>query len=722
MIFMTARVCVVVTCLALALLAGCGSRNPLSTCVPGASIACTCPTGQQGAQTCASAGTYSVCACATPTVDASGIGGSGGTAVLSTPRSTGGATGGTGGITGGAGGSTTSGVGGTTSVATCTGTPSACGYVDAAVTGGALGKGGVTGTGGIFGSGGGAAHGGSTGSGGSSGEGGVSCSNVTSNVTPCGGDVVGTWTVTPSCLKVTGELDLSDFSMGCSSAPVTGSFQVTGTWIAYANGTYSDNTITSGSEQFTLAASCLVISWTPITCRSAGQLMSGGYDSLSCTSAADGGCNCTATVKQTGGLGLVFWNAQVSGTYKTSGNVLTTDDTAQYSYCVSGNKMIWTPQSARPTTSGTVVFEKGGIPGTGGGTGMGGKIGTGGNPSGGAGGATGSGGAKGSGGAAGAGGSTGTTLGPCDIYAADGGPCVAAHSTVRALLGTYSGPLYQVKKADGTTRDIGVLTPGGYANSADQDAFCGTDACTISVIYDQSGKGNHLTKAPPGGDKKTEGKEANAKALPLTIGGHNVYGEHNPAGYGYRNNQAVGTATGDNPETIYMITSGDYFNGGCCFEYGNAETNSMDNGEGAVEAVNFGTCTIWGKGAADGPWVMGDLENGLWAGDAAFYENNQPVPTTWKYVTGMVKGDKGNHWTIKVGNAQSGGLTTPFDGPRPSARYIPMKKEGAIILGTAGDNSNSAIGNFLEGIMTAHYSTAAADDAVQANIVAAYGQ
>jgi hypothetical protein len=52
----------------------------------------------------------------------------------------------------------------------------------------------------------------------------------------------------------------------------------------------------------------------------------------------------------------------------------------------------------------------------------------------------------------------------------------------------------------------------------------------------------------------------------------------------------------------------------------------------------------------------------------ANYEDNQPVPTTWKYVTGLVKGDKGNHWTIKVGNAQSGVLTTPFDGPRPSAR------------------------------------------------------
>jgi non-reducing end alpha-L-arabinofuranosidase len=172
-----------------------------------------------------------------------------------------------------------------------------------------------------------------------------------------------------------------------------------------------------------------------------------------------------------------------------------------------------------------------------------------------------------------------------------------------------------------------------------------------------------------------------------------------------------------------MIASGDYSNGGCCFDYGNAETNSNDNGEGTMEAVYFGSCTIWGKGADSGPWVMGDLENGLWAGDTSPYENNKPI--TYKYITAMVKGDKAgaNHWTIKSGDAQSGRLTTVFDGQRPSSRYNPMRKEGAIILGTGGDNSNAGQGNFFEGIMTAHYSSDAADDAVQANIVAAgYGK
>jgi hypothetical protein len=337
----------------------------------------------------------------------------------------------------------------------------------------------------------------------------------------------------------------------------------------------------------------------------------------------------------------------------------------------------------------------------------------------------GSGGAAGGGGGGGAGGATtpktfDSTKPPCDIYKEDNGPCVAAHSTVRLLLSSYTGPLYQVTKGDGTTKDIGVAD--GFAKASDQDDYCGDEKCTISIIYDQSGQGNHLTKAPAGQAKKTPAKEADAKYLPITVSGHNVYGEHNPAGVGYRNNAAKGLATGDNPQTVYAIVDGNYYNAGCCFDYGNAETNSADNGEGTMEAVYFGNCTIWNKGDGDGPWIMGDLENGLWAGSSTPWADNKPVK--YKYITGMVKGDKPgkNHWVIKVGNSQEGGLSKPFDGQRPSDRYNPMRKEGAVILGTGGDNSNAGQGNFFEGVITAHFSSDAADDAVQANIVSVYGK
>ena len=38
-----------------------------------------------------------------------------------------------------------------------------------------------------------------------------------------------------------------------------------------------------------------------------------------------------------------------------------------------------------------------------------------------------------------------------------------------------------------------------------------------------------------------------------------------------------------------------------------------DDGNGTMEAVAFGNIRVWGFGAGNGPWIMGDLENGLYA-------------------------------------------------------------------------------------------------------------
>jgi hypothetical protein len=186
---------------------------------------------------------------------------------------------------------------------------------------------------------------------------------------------------------------------------------------------------------------------------------------------------------------------------------------------------------------------------------------------------------------------------------------------VRALYGDYSGSLYQVKRAsDQATKDVGVLSAGGFADSAAQDAFCAGTTCTISILYDQSPKGNHLRSAPGGGAVPTADKDANATALKLNVGGHTVYGVHVTPGVGYRNDTTSGVATGDAPETEYMVTSGNFHNNGCCFDYGNAETNNHDDGAATMEAVYFGTGVVWGTGSGTGPWVEADLENGLFAG------------------------------------------------------------------------------------------------------------
>jgi non-reducing end alpha-L-arabinofuranosidase len=317
-------------------------------------------------------------------------------------------------------------------------------------------------------------------------------------------------------------------------------------------------------------------------------------------------------------------------------------------------------------------------------------------------------------------------VGPCDIYKSGNTPCVAAHSTVRALYAAYSGNLYQVRRAsDGTTKDIPTLSTGGVADSAQQDSFCAGTTCTISNIYDQSPNGNHLPKSPPAFWLKNGGKEANATAAKIKVGDHTVYGVYVAAqvGIGYRNNKTKGIATGDQPEAMYMVLDAKRFSNSCCFDYGNAETDGNAGANGTMEAIYFGSDTGWGgPGGGNGPWVAADLENGMYKGSTKNTPTNTSV-TGMAYATTMLKGPSGNHFTLKAGNAQSGKLEVKWDGARPTPDFSPKKLEGAIIIGTGGDGSDGCDGTFFEGAMTAGNPEDATDDAVQANIVAAgYGR
>ncbi|HZP54737.1 arabinofuranosidase catalytic domain-containing protein [Actinocrinis sp.] len=312
--------------------------------------------------------------------------------------------------------------------------------------------------------------------------------------------------------------------------------------------------------------------------------------------------------------------------------------------------------------------------------------------------------------------------GPCDIYAAGGTPCVAAHSTTRALYGSYSGSLYQVRRSsDNATLNIGPVSAGGVANAAAQDSFCSGTTCLITVIYDQSGRGNNLTQAPAGGAAGGPDNLANATAAPTTLNGSKVYAVYVAAGTGYRDDSTSGIATGDQPEGEYAIFDGTHYNGGCCFDYGNAETSNNDTGNGHMEAIYFGNIKVWGYGTGNGPWIMADMENGLYSGVNAGYNANDPT-INYRYTTAIIKGTA-NLWSIRGGNAQSGGLSTFYSGARPNVSgYNPMHKEGAIILGIGGDNSKGSAGTFYEGVMTSGYPSDATENSVQANIVAAgYG-
>lgn len=186
---------------------------------------------------------------------------------------------------------------------------------------------------------------------------------------------------------------------------------------------------------------------------------------------------------------------------------------------------------------------------------------------------------------------------PCDIYKTAGTPCVAAHSMVRALYESYNGPLYQVRRtSDKATKDIGVLSPGGFANTAVQDSFLNGKPGTISIIYDQSPDTNHLRKSPKVFWLANGGNEANATDGKIMVNGHTVYGMSVTRGsnIAYRNNATRGIATKDQAESMYMVVDGKKYSDQCCFDYGNAETSGNDDGNGTMEAVYFGNDIIWG--------------------------------------------------------------------------------------------------------------------------------
>ncbi len=326
--------------------------------------------------------------------------------------------------------------------------------------------------------------------------------------------------------------------------------------------------------------------------------------------------------------------------------------------------------------------------------------------------------------------------GPCDIYTANGCPCVAAHSTTRALYASYNGPLYQVmRQSDGKTLDIGVVQPsagdaGGYANAAAQDAFCANTYCWITTIYDQSGKGNDIIQAPRGGFSGPAMGGFNnipiADMAPITIMGHKVYGVFIEPGMGLRDDDPVETAVDDQAEGQYWVINGHHYNSGCCFDYGNGETDSRDDGDGTMETTYYGNATSWYRGSGSGPWIMTDQENNL-VGCVNESPNDKYCPDVpsigWRFVTATADGEP-HHWRSMGGDAQRGDLEIMFDGPRiqnSRSSYDPMRKQGAIILGNGGDNSNGSQGTFYEGAMTAPgtFPTKETNQKIQANVIAA---
>ena len=319
---------------------------------------------------------------------------------------------------------------------------------------------------------------------------------------------------------------------------------------------------------------------------------------------------------------------------------------------------------------------------------------------------------------------------PCDIYAAGGTPCEAAYSTTRALFAAYDGPLYQVQRAsDGSDLNIGLESAGGVVNSAPQVSFCSGTTCTITELYDQTSNANNMPISPgtacsgcsggisgPGPNGSDIGSPA--MALPVTVEGQPAYGAlFDAQGTGYRIDNARNVPTGSQPEGVYMLTSSNVTSNGCCFDFGAAEANDSDDGNATMNAIYYGTDCWTQNCAGPGPWVGGDLENGMYFSNTG--ANPSSIPSeTGSFLSAWEKNNGTTNFTLKYGNGQQGGLTQSYSGALPSG-YDPMKVQPSIELGTGGDNSIWGDGEFFEGAVTAGYPSDATENAVQASLVAA---
>ncbi|HEX6272776.1 MAG TPA: arabinofuranosidase catalytic domain-containing protein [Polyangiaceae bacterium] len=377
----------------------------------------------------------------------------------------------------------------------------------------------------------------------------------------------------------------------------------------------------------------------------------------------------------------------------------------------------------------------GGSAGTIGGTRGGG---TGGAGAGGTAGAAGSGNAAGEGGVggdAGAGGASPDTVGPCDIYRDAGQPCVAAYSTVRRLSSTYTGPLYQIRSESsdqntgtgGQTHDIGQ-TSAGLADAAQIDAICTETVCTVSLLYDQSGRGNHLPVAKAGIQAggpfaAYDDFEANATKGPVTVAGHELYSLYLEPRQGYRLPRlGDGVPRRTESQGIYLLADGTRAGRACCWEFGNVAPNPRTFN--VSNALFFGGDIGDGSGAGEGPWFMADFEGGIWAGgsvagDPGWGDINGPNPPNpsnpslaVKFALGFLK-TTSTDWALRMADVNAASsVTTAYAGALPKR----VDNPGGIALGINLANSNESWGTFYEGAVVAGFPSDDTELAVLANI------
>ena len=179
-----------------------------------------------------------------------------------------------------------------------------------------------------------AGTGGSGGQTAGTGGGGASCPSVAA----CGGNIVGTWKVTQSCVSATE--DFSSAGAGCSGATAVLDITYGGSLTYKSDLTFDYSAVTATEmvhEHFPSGCSPF-----GLTCQQLAQTATDGGPPR-CSIDALGGCDCDSV--------MMLTSSYPTGTYAVSGSTLTTASTTAMmpstsSYCVQGSILYLIPGQA----------------------------------------------------------------------------------------------------------------------------------------------------------------------------------------------------------------------------------------------------------------------------------------------------------------------------------------------------------------------------------------
>jgi hypothetical protein len=178
----------------------------------------------------------------------------------------------------------------------------------------------------------------------------------------CGGDIVGTWSITSSCLDVDVSGSIPDYCPTATAKPVD--VQIRGTVTYNADLTYSRQIIFSGGVAINFPASCLTTgdAGKPMTCDQLAQelMLDVNYASVSCV-AATSGCACTGTLApQTTQIKTGMYTATSTGLLIETETGRATPDTSDY--CIKGSTLSTSPHAMGVMASGMITAMRVAVP------------------------------------------------------------------------------------------------------------------------------------------------------------------------------------------------------------------------------------------------------------------------------------------------------------------------------------------------------------------------